>query len=94
MTTRKVEAVADGGEPALVVLVDGDRDVLVCRLVDLGSTDHGWTGEAVAHPARARLSAIDALARLRLAARRGGRSIRLDGGGPELRALLDLLGLL
>lgn len=39
------------------------------------------------------LAAINALARLQLTARRLGCRIRLRNAGPELRALLDLVGL-
>ncbi len=39
------------------------------------------------------LASVDALARLQLHARRSGRSLRLVDAGPELRALLALLGL-
>jgi anti-anti-sigma regulatory factor len=36
---------------------------------------------------------VDALAQLQLAARRLGRTVELCGAGPELRALLTLMGL-
>ncbi|MEU9700836.1 STAS domain-containing protein [Streptomyces sp. NPDC047981] len=39
------------------------------------------------------LAAVDALARLRLAARRRGHRLRFEGAGGELRRLLDLVGL-
>ncbi|WSR01309.1 STAS domain-containing protein [Streptomyces sp. NBC_01210] len=39
------------------------------------------------------LAAVDAVARLQLTARRLGGRIRLRDTGPELRALLDLVGL-
>ncbi|MFF9843940.1 STAS domain-containing protein [Streptomyces sp. NPDC013740] len=39
------------------------------------------------------LAAVDALARLRLAARRRGHRLTFRGAGPELRALLDFAGL-
>jgi ABC-type transporter Mla MlaB component len=42
---------------------------------------------------RADLAVVDALARLQLAARRLGCSIRLRNANAELRALLDLVGL-
>ncbi|MET7616367.1 STAS domain-containing protein [Streptomyces sp. NPDC005408] len=40
----------------------------------------------------ANLAAVNALARLQLTARRLGCRIRLRNAGPELRALLDLVG--
>ncbi|MGW5774661.1 STAS domain-containing protein [Streptomyces sp. NPDC003863] len=43
--------------------------------------------------ASADLAAVDALARLKLAARRGGHRIRFEGARPRLRALLVLSGL-
>ncbi|MDI2125334.1 STAS domain-containing protein [Yinghuangia seranimata] len=43
--------------------------------------------------ARADLVVVDALARLRLAARRHGRDYRVDGAPPALRDLLALVGL-
>ncbi|MEU7020223.1 STAS domain-containing protein [Streptomyces sp. NPDC046203] len=52
--------------------------VVVC---DLG----GLTG--------AGLAAVDAVARLRLAARRGGHRLLFRGAGPELRDVLALVGL-
>jgi ABC-type transporter Mla MlaB component len=52
-------------------------DVLCCELVDVAA-------EAVA---------VDALARLALAASRHGCCVRLDGASPELGALIDLMGL-
>jgi ABC-type transporter Mla MlaB component len=36
---------------------------------------------------------VDALARLQLAARRGGCRLRLEGASPELLQLLDFMGL-
>ncbi|SEC65257.1 ABC-type transporter Mla maintaining outer membrane lipid asymmetry, MlaB component, contains STAS domain [Streptomyces sp. TLI_105] len=43
--------------------------------------------------APAGLAAVDALARLKLTARRRGHHLRFEGAGPELRALLRLTGL-
>ncbi|WP_435185286.1 STAS domain-containing protein [Streptomyces sp. bgisy126] len=43
--------------------------------------------------APAGLAAVDALARLKLAAARHGHHFRLHGAGPDLRALLRLTGL-
>ncbi|WP_413927887.1 STAS domain-containing protein [Kitasatospora albolonga] len=42
---------------------------------------------------RADLALVEAVARLALVARRAGRRLRLRGVAPELRALLDLVGL-
>jgi STAS domain len=42
---------------------------------------------------QADLAAVDALARLQLAARRRGRALRLSGASDALRALIDLVGL-
>lgn len=43
--------------------------------------------------AHADLAAVDALARLRLTARRLGHQLTFRGAGADLRALLDLVGL-
>ncbi|MEU5220818.1 STAS domain-containing protein [Streptomyces sp. NPDC020807] len=51
---------------------------VVCQVGALGGAD---------------LVAVDALARLGLAAKRHGHRIRFEGAGPELRALLLLTGL-
>src|SRR4051794_41976211 len=53
------------------------------------------TGEVVARVAAptADLALVDALARAQLAAGRRGRRVRLRGAGPELRGLLELVGL-
>ncbi|MGW7287544.1 STAS domain-containing protein [Streptomyces sp. NPDC054847] len=47
----------------------------------------------VAGLAQVNLAAVDALARLHLTARRHGSRLRLMNAGPELLALLDLVGL-
>ncbi len=65
------------GSRALVVVVDGDAEVVIGHL-DLGHPD---------------LALVDALARLQLAARRLGCSLRLRHPGQELCELLDLVGL-
>lgn len=62
------------------------RGLLVTRRVDLVTCD-----VAALTPADA--TAIDALARLQLTARRLGRAIRLRDAPPELRELLTLTGL-
>ncbi|MEW1614526.1 MULTISPECIES: STAS domain-containing protein [unclassified Streptomyces] len=43
--------------------------------------------------AQADLALVEAVARLALVARRAGRQLRLRGAGPELRGLLELVGL-
>ncbi len=63
---------------ATVVLVDGDAEVLSWPL--------GWSGPAD-------LALVDRLARLELAARRAGLSVRLRDACPELCELLELCGL-
>jgi ABC-type transporter Mla MlaB component len=69
---------AGGDDHRLVVVLGDGREVPLCRVADLGRPD---------------LSAVDALARLQLAARRQGWSIRLTGVCRELGSLLDLCGL-
>jgi hypothetical protein len=61
----------------IVVIVDGGFEMVLARL-DGRPPD---------------LALLDALARLQLAARRCGRSIRLRGPCPELCELLELVGL-
>ncbi|WP_329256272.1 hypothetical protein OG223_32735 [Streptomyces sp. NBC_01478] len=51
------------------------------------------TAEAVGPGPPPGLGTVDLLARLELTARRAGARIRLREPGPELRALLDLVGL-
>jgi hypothetical protein len=46
-----------------------------------------------ASPLPAEIATVDALARLRLLARRCGVELRLRGAAPELRELIDLTGL-
>jgi STAS domain len=62
---------------AIVVVTDGEFELVVGRLVRR----------------RIDLATVDALARLTLAARRQGLTIRLVDASPELRALLELVGL-
>ena len=71
-------AEADPSRVVSVTLVRGDREVR------LGSVDGGT---------RCDLALVDALARLALAARRRGWSVRLDDVRDDLRALLVLVGL-
>lgn len=66
------------GEHAIVVVVGDGREVAIARVADLGRPD---------------LAAIDAIARLQLAARRQGWEVRLSGTCRELGELLDLAGL-
>lgn len=68
---------AGDGSTAVVVLRHGDAEVVVARL---GAV-------------RPDMALVDALCRLQLAARRLGCSIALREPSPELRALLDLVGL-
>lgn len=63
--------------PVVVVRGDG-REVLLCRVADLG---------------RANLATVDVLARLQLEARRRGWSLELRDPGDEPCALRDLIGL-
>lgn len=60
----------------------------LARLYEDGATAVECEAGAVTAPG---LAAVEALARLRLAA--GGRPFRVIGAGPALRALLDLVGL-
>src|SRR4051812_1458017 len=63
----------------LSALVDGgDRGVVVCDVSGVG---------------RPTVVTVEALVRLRLTARRHGSRLVLDGAGPDLRALVRLLGL-
>ena len=62
---------------AVVLVVHGDAEVVVGRL----------TG------ARPDITLVDAIARLQLAARRLGCSIRLGGVSSDLRGILELAGL-
>ncbi|MFC9703732.1 STAS domain-containing protein [Streptomyces sp. NPDC056943] len=64
---------------------------LLCA--ELGAAPPGDVVCEVGALTHADLSAVDALARLKLAANRRGHRIRFHGAGPELRALLQLTGL-
>ncbi len=68
---------AGDGTNAVVVVVDGAVEVVVGHLVDVCPD----------------LALVDALARLQLEAVRLGCSLRLRNPCPELRMLLDLVGL-
>jgi len=69
---------AGDGSKTVVVVFDGDVQVAI------------WPVDRRAPPD---LSVVEAVARLQLAARRLGCSIRLRDPCPELRELLDLVGL-
>jgi hypothetical protein len=69
---------ADAGWVALVLAADGDEEVAI----------------GLVFGQNAGLAEVDVLARLQLAARRLGCTIRLRGATTELRQLLDLVGLL
>jgi hypothetical protein len=68
---------AGDGSRAVVIVVDGDVEVVVGRVLD----------------ARPDLAVVDALARLHLAGQRLGITIRLRDVCPELRDLVTLVGL-
>ncbi|MGW6394779.1 STAS domain-containing protein [Streptomyces sp. NPDC055103] len=60
---------------------------------ELGAAPPGDVVCEVGALTHADFSAVDALARLKLAAGRRGHRLRFHGAGPELRALLALAGL-
>ncbi|WP_329022616.1 STAS domain-containing protein [Streptomyces sp. NBC_00690] len=62
----------------LQALYGAGADEVVCDLAEL---------------TRADLASVEAVARLRLTARRAGRTVRMRNAGPELLALLTLMGL-
>ncbi|AWI30617.1 STAS domain-containing protein [Streptomyces tirandamycinicus] len=85
-----------------IVLELGDRitpadvPLLCARLRRHTAADDGTGREVVCDAGRlavADLTAVNAVARLRLTARRLGRELRLVNAGPELLALLALVGL-
>jgi anti-anti-sigma regulatory factor len=63
---------------------------LSTRLTGTGAKEAICDVGGLTHP---NLAAVNALARLQLTARRLGCRIRLRNAGPELQALLDLVGL-
>lgn len=69
------------------------REDLARLCDDLAAAPPGEVVCRVGALARPGLDAVDALARLKLAAGRRGHRIRFEGAGPELRALLLLTGL-
>jgi hypothetical protein len=70
--------VAGDGPRAVVLVLDGDVEVILWRMDGMSEPD---------------LHVVDALARLQLAARRVGGSIRLRNPCERLRALLEFAGL-
>ncbi|HVX43016.1 MAG TPA: STAS domain-containing protein [Mycobacteriales bacterium] len=85
--------------PAEAIIVLPDRLVAadippLCRLlVTLLAGSCGWVicdASGLTYPD---LVAVEALARLQLTARRHGSTLRLRRASPQLRALLELLGL-
>ncbi|MYS12014.1 STAS domain-containing protein [Streptomyces sp. SID6041] len=84
----------DTSRPLVVTLParpTGDEVARLCA--ELGAAPPGEVVCEVGALAPADLAAVDTLARLKLAAGRGGHRIRFAGAGPELRALLLLTGL-
>ncbi|GAA1527772.1 hypothetical protein GCM10009730_41020 [Streptomyces albidochromogenes] len=82
-----VLVVAGRVTPADVPLLCAELDDLLCGAV---------ATEVICDVARLTdpgLAAVEALARLRLTARRAGRRLRLRGARPDLVALLSLAGL-
>ena len=67
----------------------------LCERLDaiLGERDAGLVLCAVVGPRRASAVTVDALARLRIVARRRGRRFRVVHPWPELRGLVALMGL-
>ncbi|MDX3801002.1 STAS domain-containing protein [Streptomyces sp. AK04-3B] len=65
------------GDAVRALLTGAETAVVICDVAGIGPPG---------------LLTVDLLARLQLAARRAGGRIRLRGPGPELRALLDLVG--
>ncbi|MFE7510687.1 STAS domain-containing protein [Streptomyces sp. NPDC057540] len=84
----------DTSQPLVVTLPARPAREDVARLcAELAAAPPGEVVCEAGALAGADLTAVDALARLRLAAGRRGHRIRFDGVGPELRALLHLTGL-
>lgn len=69
------------------------RDEVAALCAELGTAPPGEVVCEVGALTHPDLAAVDALARLKLAAGRRGHRIRFHGAGPELRALLLLTGL-
>ncbi|MGA5191812.1 STAS domain-containing protein [Streptomyces exfoliatus] len=69
------------------------RDEVARLCAELAAAPPGDVLCEVGALASADLAAVDALARLKLAAGRRGHRIRFHGAGPDLRALLLLTGI-
>lgn len=84
----------DTSQPLVVTLPARPGREDVARLsAEIAAAPPGQVVCEVGALAHADLAAVDALARLKLAAGRSGHRIRFHGAGPELRALLLLTGL-
>ncbi|KQX59013.1 MULTISPECIES: STAS domain-containing protein [unclassified Streptomyces] len=84
----------DTSQPLVLTLTARpSRDEVALLCAELGAAPPGEVVCETGALARADLAAVDALARLKLAATRRGHRIRFHGAGPELRALLTLAGL-
>jgi ABC-type transporter Mla MlaB component len=84
----------DTSQPLVVTLpAHPTREELARLCAELAAAPPGEVVCEVGALARADLAAVDALARLKLAAGRQGHRIRFEGAGPELRTLLLLTGL-
>ncbi len=74
--------------------IGADALALLCRQMDaLLASSPATVVDCDVSAVRADVAAVDALARLQLAARRRGRRIRLVGASPDLRALIGFMGL-
>ena len=87
------------GPPALAFAITGPirREDLapLCERVRtlLGASEPGALVECDLHGVEPDAVTVDALARLQLAARRHGCTVRLHGGSADLCALIELMGL-
>ncbi|MGA5062917.1 STAS domain-containing protein [Streptomyces exfoliatus] len=84
----------DTSQPLVVTLpARPTRDEVARLCAELAAAPPGEVLCEVGALAPADLAAVDALARLKLAAGRRGHRIRFHGAGPDLRALLLLTGI-
>ncbi|WP_308312054.1 STAS domain-containing protein [Streptomyces albipurpureus] len=93
-----VEAVDPAGPDPVVLVVPApvtlaDVPPLCARLYALYGEGAAEVVCDLAELTRANLASVEAVARLRLTARRAGRAVRMRNAGPELQALLTLMGL-